>query len=225
VTNSTSSPTMADAGPLAPAELQFSDWLWDRWLAAGRLHLLVGPGKLGSLFCCDIAARLSTGGRWPDRSRRCRPADVLVYSTADTTRRQLDASGADPERVHSVIARPDPNLAISELDELLRLHREVRLLIADPLTALLQGNSTLRTWTDLAAIAARHFVAVIATCEKAAEFSAAANVVLRASEDARTQDVSIAQRRNILTATKSRALTAQIINAGSVSRLTWRPHA
>ncbi|HVS36916.1 MAG TPA: AAA family ATPase [Gemmataceae bacterium] len=46
-------------------------WLWEPYLARGKLAVLdgdVGVGK--SFFAVDLAARLSRGGRTPDGSRR-----------------------------------------------------------------------------------------------------------------------------------------------------------
>ncbi len=43
-------------------------WLWRRWLAVGRLNVVVGPAGIGTLFGIDVEARVSTGRDWPDHS-------------------------------------------------------------------------------------------------------------------------------------------------------------
>jgi len=42
-------------------------WLWPKYLAAGKLNLLIGDPDIGkSLFVCDVAARITSGKPWPD---------------------------------------------------------------------------------------------------------------------------------------------------------------
>jgi putative DNA primase/helicase len=44
-------------------------WLWEGWLARGKLHLLAGaPGTGKTSVALAFAAALSTAGRWPDGS-------------------------------------------------------------------------------------------------------------------------------------------------------------
>jgi len=71
-------------------------WLWPGRLPVGKLVLLDGdPGTGKSTIAVDWAARVSTGGRWPDGSS-CPKGDVLVLSAedglADTVRPRLDAA-------------------------------------------------------------------------------------------------------------------------------------
>src|SRR5580658_5695832 len=79
------------------------EWLWPGWLAAGKLHLMAGmPGVGKSFVTCDLAARITTGGKWPDGSAAAPVSDVIFLSgedgLADTVRPRLDAHGADVSR-------------------------------------------------------------------------------------------------------------------------------
>ena len=81
-------------------------WLWDGWLAQGKLHILAGqPGTGKTTIAMTFAAAVSAGRAWPDGT--CSPvADVLIWSgedsPADTLVPRLIASGADRGRVHFV---------------------------------------------------------------------------------------------------------------------------
>jgi len=220
-------PQTAPSAITKPAEAELVVWLWRNWLAAGRLHLVVGPSDIGrSLLCCEVAARLSTGRKWPDRSQAATAGDVLIYAPdddlVDSIRPRLAACRADLDRVHGIVSRPDPERALNDLDDLLRWHREVRLLIADPLEAFLPGNSSSRTWAALAAIAARHSVAVLGTCTKAADFSSAVDVVLTFRADSKSSDVvSVVQTKNGLTGAMPEPLSGRIVAGTLAPRLEW----
>ncbi|MEV4413988.1 AAA family ATPase [Catellatospora sp. NPDC049609] len=92
------------ARSLATVTPERISWLWPGYLAAGKLHVIDGDPGLGkSTMTLDVAARVSTGGRWPDDQPGCEPAGVLLLSAedglADTIRPRLDAAGADVEKV------------------------------------------------------------------------------------------------------------------------------
>ena len=81
-------------------------WIWDGWLARGKLHLLAGaPGTGKTTIGVSIAAKITTGGRWPDGSV-AEQGDVLIWTgedgIADTLLPRLLAAGGDPSRVHFV---------------------------------------------------------------------------------------------------------------------------
>ena len=41
-------------------------WLWDGWLAEGKIHLIAGPSGTGKTrTAMAFAATVSSGGRWP----------------------------------------------------------------------------------------------------------------------------------------------------------------
>ncbi|MEW8615742.1 MAG: AAA family ATPase, partial [Candidatus Thiodiazotropha sp.] len=81
-------------------------WLWDGWLAAGKMHILAGvPGTGKTTISLGLAATITTSGRWPDGSR-AEKGDVLIWSgeddPQDTLIPRLHACGADLSRVHFV---------------------------------------------------------------------------------------------------------------------------
>jgi predicted ATP-dependent serine protease len=58
-------------------------WIWDGWLARGKLHLLAGaPGTGKTTIGISIAATITTGGRWPDGSN-AEQGDVLIWTGED----------------------------------------------------------------------------------------------------------------------------------------------
>ena len=54
-------------------------WIWDGWLARGKLHLLAGaPGTGKTTIALSIASTITAGGRWPDGSDP-EQGDVLIW--------------------------------------------------------------------------------------------------------------------------------------------------
>lgn len=130
------------------------DWLWNGWLAAGKLHILAGaPGTGKTTIALALAAALTTCGRWPDGSRVKDAGAVLVWSgeddPQDTLAPRLLACGADMSRIHFVGSvrdgeqhRPfDPASDMRELAEAARRVGNVRLLITDPVVSAVTGDS------------------------------------------------------------------------------------
>lgn len=130
------------------------DWLWNGWLAAGKLHILAGaPGTGKTTLALALAAVLTIAGRWPDGSRVRQPGNVLVWSgeddPADTLAPRLLACGADMQRVFFVGSvadedghRPfDPAKDIDGLAEAARRAGDIRLLITDPVVSAVVGDS------------------------------------------------------------------------------------
>lgn len=105
-------PELAPAGSLNTRRL--SDivptpisWLWQDRIARGKLSIIAGDPGLGkSTITANIAAVVTTGGRWPVDRKECTPGDVLFLSAeddpADTLRPRLEAAGADLRRIHFV---------------------------------------------------------------------------------------------------------------------------
>jgi hypothetical protein len=129
------------------------DWLWDGWIAAGKLHLIGGaPGTGKTTIATAIAATVTTGGRWPDGSR-AEAGDVVIWSgeddNADTINPRLRAAGADMRRVHVVggvveegKAYPfDPARDMDALRDALRQLPGVRLIVIDPVVSAVAGDS------------------------------------------------------------------------------------
>ena len=81
-------------------------WLWEGYLARGKLHVLAGaPGTGKTMIALALAATVSTGGRWPDGTH-CEPGNVLIWSAeddiADTLVPRLIAMGADMHKIRFV---------------------------------------------------------------------------------------------------------------------------
>lgn len=84
------------------------NWLWPDRLATGKVALLFGePGIGKSQVSLDIAARITTGAKWPEGGQ-APLGNVIILSSedglADTVRPRLDAAGADVDRIHVVEA-------------------------------------------------------------------------------------------------------------------------
>lgn len=158
-------------------------WLWPGRIPAGKPTLLAGDPGLGkSLSTVDIAARVSTGSRFPDGAE-CEQGNVIFLSAeddpGDTIRPRLDAAGADVSRVHLLEAvrsftsdgrcvEGGFNLErdVDALEDAIRQTR-ARLAVIDPISAYLGGTDS---HTDakvrgllapMAATASKHAVAII----------------------------------------------------------------
>lgn len=135
---------------LTPEPVQ---WLWPDWLALGKFHLLAGaPGQGKTTIAMGMAATVTIGGRWPDGS--CGEAgNVLIWSGeddyTDTLLPRLVAAGADRSRVFFVggmrtgnAVRPfDPSTDMRILKEAIEQIGNVRLIVIDPVSTAVQGDS------------------------------------------------------------------------------------
>jgi putative DNA primase/helicase len=134
-------------------------WLWDGWLARGKLHLLAGaPGTGKTTLAVSIAATVSGGARWPDGAAG-EAGDVLIWSgedsVADTLLPRLLVAGGNPKRVHFVDgvrehgkARPfDPAIDMPALVAEARLLSNLKLIVLDPVVAAVAGDSHKNTET------------------------------------------------------------------------------
>ena len=80
------------------------DWLWPNRIPAKRLTIIGGDPDVGkSMLTCDIAARVSVGGPWPDGSGNAPLGRVLILTSeddlADTVVPRLERHGADLTRI------------------------------------------------------------------------------------------------------------------------------
>jgi putative DNA primase/helicase len=128
-------------------------WLWQYWLALGKLHILAGaPGQGKTTIALAAMATVTMGGRWPDGSR-CAPGNVLMWSgeddPADTLLPRLIAAGADRSRCYFVsgtrlngeLQAFDPARDMAALEEQARAIGGVKLLVVDPVVSAVAGDS------------------------------------------------------------------------------------
>lgn len=128
-------------------------WLWDGWLAAGKMHIFGGaPGTGKTTIALALAATLSNGGLWPDGSRA--PAgSVVMWSgeddPTDTLTPRLILAGANLTRIHFVSEVRDggerrsfdPARDMEPLRRSLATIGDVRLLIVDPIVSAISSDS------------------------------------------------------------------------------------
>ena len=128
-------------------------WLWNGWLALGKMHLLAGaPGQGKTTIAIAFAATVTVGGRWPDGSR-CDVGNVLIWSgeddPADTLLPRLLAAGGNGSRVHFVTGSRingelqafDPARDMQALRAEAERIGDVRLIIVDPVVSAVTGDS------------------------------------------------------------------------------------
>lgn len=128
-------------------------WIWEGWLAAGKMHVLGGaPGTGKTTIAMALAATVTIGGRWPDGSRAM-PGNVVIWSgeddPADTLIPRLELSGADLTRVYFIadILEGSERRAFDPARDMEPLQRKlaeiggVRLLVVDPIVSAIAGDS------------------------------------------------------------------------------------
>jgi putative DNA primase/helicase len=130
------------------------NWLWEGWLAGGKLHILAGaPGTGKTTVALALAATVSCGGRWPDGARAT-PGHVLIWSSEDDAKDtlvpRLIAMGTDLKRVHFIqtaadrdrVRAFDPATDIAQLRAAIKqLGIRPDLLIVDPIVSAVAGDS------------------------------------------------------------------------------------
>lgn len=128
-------------------------WVWEYWLAQGKLHVLAGaPGQGKTTIALALCATVTIGGRWPDGSR-CTPGNVLIWSgeddPADTLLPRLMAMGADRSRVYFVtgsrtdgeVTTFDPARDMAQMLGAIEKIGGIQLLIVDPIVSAVTGDS------------------------------------------------------------------------------------
>ncbi|ORW25171.1 hypothetical protein AWC19_08260 [Mycobacterium palustre] len=136
----------------------------------GKLVTLDGdPGVGKSTLALTLAAMVSTGGLWPDRTSCEYPGDVILMSAedglADTIRPRLDAAGADVTRIHAVqgvpISEQEPDvMRMPTLGDIAQLRDTIiatnaRLVIIDVLMAYIPTGVDSHRDQDVRQILAR----------------------------------------------------------------------
>ena len=128
-------------------------WLWNGWLAEGKMHVLGGaPGTGKTTICMALAAIVTSGGRWPDGTPSP-VGNVVIWSgeddPADTLIPRLALSGANLSRVYFIADTLegndrrsfDPARDMEPLRRKLAEIGDVRLLIVDPIVSAIAGDS------------------------------------------------------------------------------------
>lgn len=130
------------------------NWTWYERIPRGKVTIVAGDPGLGkSWMMMGLAARLSSGGRWPDGTKA--PKGDVIYVSAedgesDTIRPRLDKLGANTAHIHGIgIAVPrdeGSSLALSLVDHLDGIEAAVRdkeavMLVLDPLLAFTGGRA------------------------------------------------------------------------------------
>ncbi len=173
---------------ISEVEPEEVDWLWLGRFPQGKLSLIVGhPGCGKSFLSLDIAARLSRGTPFPDEHRTDAntPGRVLLLTAedglADTVRPRLDACGADCDKIIAIegtkrpedrdndyVTQFDMSADLRHLEEAIRAHPDVRLLIVDTVSSYLgrgcdshKDADVRKVLLPLAALADRTGIAVI----------------------------------------------------------------
>jgi hypothetical protein len=133
------------------------DWIWLGHLLRGALGLMTGlPGIGKSQVHCDLVARASTGGSWPNNGAAVAAMNVIMVTAEDSLDQELIprliAAGADLERVHIIKAIKTDGRASGNGrqfllgDDLFRLESKMKevgdvgLVTLDPITAYMGGK-------------------------------------------------------------------------------------
>lgn len=129
-------------------------WMWPQWIAFGKLTILAGAGGTGkTTLALSLAATLTNGGLWPDRSICSEKGNVIIWSSedepSDTLVPRLIAAGANLDKVRFIEGRIgpkgqlepfDPAVDLDTLRSAALLFGGVSLLIFDPIVNLIKGD-------------------------------------------------------------------------------------
>jgi len=128
-------------------------WLWDQWLAKGKLTILGGAGGTGkTTLALGLATAITTGSRFPDGSLCKQIGNVLVWSSEDDPDDvlvpRLMAMGADLSRVYFVSGLTegdqkrafDPSTDIETLGTQVEQIGGVSLLLVDPIVSAVAND-------------------------------------------------------------------------------------
>ncbi len=145
-----SSVELIDGASVTPEPVR---WLWEGFLARGKLHVLAGASGAGkTMIALSLAAAVSSGKPWPDGTR-CHPGRVIIWSAeddiADALVPRLAAMGADMNNIGFIgdLFTPQGREAFDPARDMPALMRavadagEVKLLIIDPIVSAVAGDS------------------------------------------------------------------------------------
>ena len=128
------------------------DWVWNGWLAKGKMHILGGsPGTGKTTLALAMASTITLGGRWPDGTNAAQ-GNVMIWSgeddISDTLVPRMEALGVDPNRMEyiahtgrrgNVVVPFDPSTDIPALER--SFDKDISLLIVDPIISVSKNNS------------------------------------------------------------------------------------
>jgi len=128
------------------------NWLWNGWLAKGKIHIFAGSAGTGkTTIAIALAATVTTGGRFPDGSTS--PiGNVLIWSGEDdpndTLVPRLMANKANMDKVFFIKDTAegiekrsfDPSQDMTNLEDSVWKVPDVALLIIDPIVSAINGN-------------------------------------------------------------------------------------
>ncbi len=154
------------------------EWVWDQWLPQGKLTLLVGAPKTGkTLLAIDVAARITSGGKFPDGTL-AKAAPVIFWTAEDdlndTIVPRFKAAGGNLANVmfidHTVSSgkgqpfNPSVDMPLL-LDAIHRMTKTPALLIIDPVVSVTHDmNNALQvrmSLTPVVEMAQAHGMAVL----------------------------------------------------------------
>jgi putative DNA primase/helicase len=128
------------------------EWLWNGWLAQGKLHLLAGlPGQGKTTIAMSFCSTVSGGGAWPDGSN-CDPGNVLIWSAEDdlndTLVPRLMAAGHRARcyfvkgvRNAGELRSFDPARDMQKIEQFAEKIGGLKLLVLDPIVTVVSGDS------------------------------------------------------------------------------------
>lgn len=137
----------------ADIEPECTDWLWNGWLAYGKLHLLAGsPGVSKTTLAMTLAATISNGGQFPDGSIAKR-GKGLIWTSEDDPKDvllpRLIAAGADRNNIrfvqgvnHSRTGNRnfDPSKDFPLLKEAIQNERDISFMVIDSIADAVSGD-------------------------------------------------------------------------------------
>jgi hypothetical protein len=132
------------------------NWLWPQRIVGDGLTIVTGPvGISKSLISVDVAARVTTGSKWPDGTGHAPAGSVILFGAEDDAGKvvvpRLAAAGADLARVHvcqgttagGTDAEPESVILerhIGQLRAALDTVTDCRLVVFDPLPDYLAAD-------------------------------------------------------------------------------------
>ena len=130
-------------------------WLWEGFLPKATLTLLGGAIQAGkSTIAMSLAATVTTGGLWPDKTRCNGPGNVIFWSSEEVVKSvvkpRLMAAGADTSRILTIessvnergeLCAFDPTQDIPLLRQAIMQLGSISLVIIDPMISAVSGDT------------------------------------------------------------------------------------